>query len=86
MSFYYEQNNQVYNEREIVTKDRKIIIPDRLVLRNKKMTVIDYKTGDPTNNHHSQLITYAAALEELNYTVEKKLLVYINEEILVEEI
>ncbi len=86
LSKYFEQNNLVYNEREIMTLDRKTLIPDRLIFTNSKVTIIDYKTGKPEKKHHQQISNYAEALKNLNYSIGKKLLVYINKEILVEEV
>ncbi|MFK5957672.1 MAG: UvrD-helicase domain-containing protein [Lutibacter sp.] len=83
---YFTQNNQVFNEQEIVTIDKKIIIPDRLIVIKNKVTIIDYKTGKQDKKYHKQLNNYGKALENLGYTIEKKLLVYINNEILVEEV
>jgi len=83
---YFEQNNVVYTEQEIVTSDKNIIIPDRLVINNNNVTIIDYKTGNPDKKHHEQLHKYAKALENLNYVIEKKILVYINSEISIEEV
>ncbi|PHQ56042.1 MAG: DNA helicase UvrD [Lutibacter sp.] len=83
---YFEQNNQVFNEQEIVTSDKKIIIPDRLILHGKNVTIIDYKTGVSDKKHHQQINNYAKVLENLDYSIEKKLLVYINNEIVVEEV
>jgi ATP-dependent exoDNAse (exonuclease V) beta subunit len=86
LSKYFDQNNLVYNEREIITVDKKTFIPDRLIFRNNKVTIIDYKTGKPEKEHHQQILNYAAALQNLNYAIDKRLLVYINKEILVEEV
>ncbi|WP_457611600.1 UvrD-helicase domain-containing protein [Lutibacter sp.] len=83
---YFQQNTQILNEQEIITSDKNIIIPDRLVIRGNKITIIDYKTGNPAKKYHKQLIKYAKALEDLNYFIEKKLLVYINSEITIEEV
>jgi ATP-dependent exoDNAse (exonuclease V) beta subunit len=83
---YYNQNNVVYNEQEILTSEKKIIIPDRLIFKNKNVTIIDYKTGEPNKKYHHQLNNYAQVLEEMDFLIEKKLLVYINEEIIVEEV
>ncbi len=83
---YFNQNNTVYNEQEIVTSDKKIIIPDRLVVNNNEVAIIDYKTGNPDKKHHKQIINYSEVLENLNYTIQKKILVYINDEISVEEV
>ncbi|SNR51378.1 UvrD-helicase domain-containing protein [Lutibacter flavus] len=86
LSKYFNQNNKVYNEQEILTNDKRIIIPDRLVFNENKVTIIDYKTGITNNKYHEQINNYGTILEELNFKIEKKLLVYINEEITIEEV
>jgi len=84
---YFTEGIIVFNERELVSENSQIIIPDRLVLNSKKeVTIIDYKTGKPSKSHHQQLITYEDVLISMNIKVLKKLLIYINEEIIVEEI
>ncbi|RXP64468.1 DNA helicase UvrD [Lutibacter sp. HS1-25] len=83
---YFSQNNVVYNEREILTSENTIIIPDRLVVNNNKVTIIDYKTGKPDDKYARQINGYAYVLKGLGFFVEKKLLVYIDSEITIEEI
>jgi hypothetical protein len=47
LSSYYKIESEVINEREILTQNEQIIIPDRLVLNNdNEAIIIDYKTGD----------------------------------------
>ena len=41
----------------------------------------DYKTGEKHNKHKAQLEEYELALQEMNYTVAKKALIYIGESI-----
>ena len=86
LSSYFNQNNVIYNEQEILTSGKRILIPDRLVFNKNKVTIIDYKTGISNNKYHQQINNYGIALEELTFKVEKKLLVYINEEITIEEV
>jgi ATP-dependent exoDNAse (exonuclease V) beta subunit len=86
LSVYFDQNNKVFTEREIITLDKQILIPDRLIFNKNNVTIIDYKTGKYDENHRHQINTYATALENLNFSVEKKLLVYITDEILIEEV
>jgi ATP-dependent exoDNAse (exonuclease V) beta subunit len=50
-----------------------------------KVTIIDYKTGISKEEHRFQLENYARVLESLKYTVLKKVLVYSNETVSVEE-
>ena len=83
---FFSEDVAVFSEREIVTIDNQIIIPDRLVIKNNNATIIDYKTGKASSQHHQQVLKYANALKEMNLQIHKKLLVYIDEEILVEEV
>lgn len=87
LSYYFESDLEIYNEREIIGKNDQIIIPDRLVVYpNGEVVIIDYKTGKPSESYREQLLKYASVLESLQYKVEKKILIYINEEISLEEI
>jgi ATP-dependent exoDNAse (exonuclease V) beta subunit len=87
LKHYFSENVTVFNEREIVDRDNQIIIPDRLVFNAKnEVTIIDYKTGKPSKEHHQQVLKYEQVLKLMNFKVDKKLLIYINEEILIEEV
>lgn len=84
---YYQQGLTVYNEREILTADGRVAIPDRMVVNDKgKAIIIDYKTGKPHDGYRHQIDGYALAVEQLGFSVEKKLLVYLDEVITVEEV
>ncbi len=83
---YFSDGNMVYNERELVTETNSILIPDRLVINDNSVTIIDYKTGKPNKSYHQQLIGYEDVLRAMGFSINKKILVYINEEILIEEI
>ncbi len=84
---YYSTEVTVFNEREIVSKENHIFIPDRLVFNSEnEAIIIDYKTGKPSKEYHQQLISYEDVLKSMQLKVVKKLLIYINEEITIEEI
>ena len=84
---YYSEDVIVYNEREIVDIDNLVIIPDRLVfIDEKEVVIIDYKTGNPSSEHHQQLLKYERVLKSMDFKVDKKLLIYINQEIDVVEV
>ena len=79
---YFSENVSIYNEREIVDVDNQVIIPDRLVFdKQDKVTIIDYKTGNASKEHHQQLLKYERVLKAMNFNIDKKLLIYINEQI-----
>jgi RecB family exonuclease len=84
---YFRLGKTVFTEREIITKDKQILIPDRLIFNTvNEVTIIDYKTGKPDKKHQVQIIHYGHALESMNYVVVKKILVYIDKEITVIEV
>nr|WP_289851790.1 3'-5' exonuclease [Polaribacter vadi] len=78
---YFSEDVLVYNEREIVDVDNQIVIPDRLVFVNDSIVIIDYKTGFKSSKHKQQLLKYEQVLKSMSFKVDKKLLVYINDEI-----
>ena len=79
---YYNNNLVSYNEREIISKNGYVVIPDRLVfLTDLDLVIIDYKTGAEDISHVNQLEKYQAMLEEMDFNVNNKIIVYIAEKI-----
>ena len=57
-------------------------MPDRLIfLNDTDVVIIDYKTGKENDSHKIQLNKYKSVLEEMNFKVAEKILIYINEKI-----
>jgi len=76
---YFSEEVTVFNEREIVDIDNQVVIPDRLVFNaQNEVTIIDYKTGNPSKEHHQQVFRYEKVLKSMHFKVDKKLLVYMN--------
>ena len=76
---YYNEELISFNEREIISKNGAIMVPDRLVfLNSSEVTVIDYKTGSESLSHINQLNKYEAVLGEMNIKVVGKILIYIS--------
>ena len=79
---YFSQGITVFTEREIITEDKQILIPDRLIFtRKNEVVIIDYKTGKPDKKHQTQIKKYGSTLESMGCEVLNKLLVYIDNEI-----
>ena len=79
---YYDGDLISFNEREIISRKGFVLIPDRLVfLNNKDVVIIDYKTGKENDSHKIQLNKYQSMLDEMNFKVAEKILVYVNEKI-----
>ena len=78
---YFELGVVNYNERELISEDGSVLRPDRLNFSENNVSIIDYKTGASNNTHREQISEYGRQLEQMKYKVEKKILVYINQEI-----
>ncbi len=84
---YFKPGLRVFNEREILTQSQQIAIPDRVVVdAQSQATIIDYKTGVVDNIHRNQLKIYENAVQDLGFSVQKKMLVYIDRDIKVVEV
>jgi len=78
---YFVPGLLVKNEKDIISKNGLILRPDRVVFYGNKATILDYKTGKENSTYKEQLYQYADAIAEMGYTVEHKILVFINEQV-----
>lgn len=84
---YFTQDNNIYNEKDIISTKGIIFRPDRIVVNPlKEAVIIDYKTGHHRTKHTEQLHEYAAVLQEMGFIVTNKILVYINDGIDIKEV
>ncbi|MFV0345289.1 MAG: UvrD-helicase domain-containing protein [Bacteroidales bacterium] len=61
---YFEKGIQVLSERDILCGDKGIRRPDRIVIKDNKCTVIDFKFGKPESKHKKQIDYYEQLLSE----------------------
>ncbi|HSD06072.1 UvrD-helicase domain-containing protein, partial [Flavobacterium sp.] len=79
---YFANENEVFNEKTIIQKEKSTIKPDRIVINKRKEAfLLDYKTGSPNPKYKYQLENYQEAIEKMGFSVLKKALVYIGVEI-----
>ncbi len=84
---YFNTEDTVYTEKDIVTKHGTILRPDRLNISGKnEVTILDYKTGLINKKHGQQLETYSDALREMGFSIDKKILIYINDSLEIKEV
>ena len=81
---YFLEGAIIKNEQEIIDKNGLILRPDRLVIENNKVTIIDYKSGLPQPQHQDQVIKYGEALVEMGFELENRIIVYIEKDVKVE--
>lgn len=78
--FIYNNYDHIYNEREIIDQNGELIRLDRLIIKNKKAVVIDYKTSsEKTPNHKDQVLNYVRALEHSNFVEVSGYLLYVSD-------
>ncbi len=84
---YFSDDYQILNERDILIPSEQGTFkqkrPDRLLIKDGKITIIDYKTGAEEPKHSKQLQVYADFLRQAGFDVENMILVYIGEEVTV---
>jgi ATP-dependent exoDNAse (exonuclease V) beta subunit len=81
---HFEKDKVIKNESEIITDSGELFRPDRVVISGKKAVIIDYKTGGEKSVHKKQILQYGDLLLKMGYEVTQKLVVYIEEERVVE--
>jgi ATP-dependent exoDNAse (exonuclease V) beta subunit len=82
---YFSANNNYKIETEIATFNGEIFRPDRIIIEENLVTIIDYKTGKQNNKKYfKQLTKYQEALFNMGYSNVKSLLVYVDDLAIVE--
>ncbi len=85
LSRFFAPGLQVINEQEILLPQGQIRVPDRVVLEGNKTHVIDYKTGVPDKKYRLQVDNYQGLLRQMGYESGDSVLVYLDEDMLVEK-
>lgn len=63
-SLLFEQGWKVYLEQELLFKN-KLVIPDRLQLRDDELVIVDYKTGNEDQKYIRQIQAYGDAARSI---------------------
>ncbi len=74
----FDDDLTVLLEQDILEKNKPAKRPDRIVIKNEMVSVIDFKTGTPLPSHEQQIISYGQLLNSMGYTIEGLYLVYFN--------
>jgi len=82
----YNKNNTIYNEREFISNG-KVLIPDRVeVDESGVIYIIDYKTGVKDKKYEQQIEEYAMIFKDLIKKTVKKYIIYIGDQLQIEEV
>lgn len=73
--FVRAKGRKVLNERALCALG-KVVRPDRIVIEDDKITLLEYKTGKFEKSHEAQLKAYAHILRQIGYTKIEAFLVF----------
>jgi ATP-dependent exoDNAse (exonuclease V) beta subunit len=80
LAAYYIPDINCKLEAELITENGELLRPDRIVFDTEHTVLIDYKTGKENNTKYfRQLLKYETALVQMGYKNIKKLLVYVDD-------
>ena len=77
-SAFFDPEWEVFSEREVASEG-KLYKPDRVMVKDDRTVVVDYKREKEHSKHHKQLGQYAAFLENMGYRNIEKYLVYVRD-------
>jgi ATP-dependent exoDNAse (exonuclease V) beta subunit len=84
VSSWFSAEGEKYLERELVNADGKKLRPDRIVITENKVSVIDYKTGilndKKMSEYRTQVKEYMEAFSSMNYKNVEGFIIAIDEE------
>ena len=81
---WFSEELESLNEKEIISADGKLYRPDKVIVMNGETHVVDFKTGEKQSSYSKQINNYGKLLEEMNYPVVKKFLLFTKEREIVE--
>lgn len=75
----YLSNGYTALSEKPILSDKGLFIPDKVLIKNFNVIILDFKTGDVDSKHNSQVKNYVKLYKEMGYVVEKAFIVYKNE-------
>ena len=76
---WFEPGLQVFTEAPVIT-DAGVLRPDRVVIDEDRVIIIDFKTGMKSDSHSKQLITYMDAMTAMGHQNVDAFLLYLEQE------
>ena len=77
ISSWFHRGQEVKTEIELFTGEGKIKRMDRVIIKNNKVTVVDFKTGNENENDKKQVKEYMDFLKQMNYIEVTGYLLYL---------
>lgn len=78
MEQYFDGSYMLKKEASVLNVNGEILRPDLVAIKNNKVNIIDYKTGEHRTEYAEQLASYAILMKQMGYDVEACKIVYID--------
>jgi ATP-dependent helicase/nuclease subunit A len=78
VSSWFEPGLKIMNEAEILTAEGTARRPDRVIIRDDRVTVIDFKFGKERSGYINQISIYRRLLLDMDYPVVEAFLWYVD--------
>jgi len=80
---WFEAGNIILNEASVLMPDATMRRPDRIIFRDGAATLIDFKFGEESPSHATQMKRYKSILGDMGYAVREAFLWYVESDKLV---
>jgi hypothetical protein len=75
---WFREGNIVLNEATVLMPDSGTRRPDRVIIRDGKTYLVDFKFGEESGSHFSQVRNYRKILTEMGYDVAGSYIWYVD--------
>ena len=80
---FFDTQFKIKQEAGMLSRNGKLLRPDRVVYWDNKVAILDFKTGEKNDSHHEQMKEYQTVLEEICQQEVEAYLLYTETEELV---
>lgn len=74
----FKDHSRILNEQLIILDENNSYRPDKLIVKNKSITIIDFKTGTENAKYRQQIQNYSFVLKEMGYEDVSGYLIYLD--------
>lgn len=73
---WFSDHYSIFTERDFITATGELLRPDRVMIKDQKAVIVDYKTGDELPAHKKQMESYAALLRDCGFPETETWILY----------
>lgn len=86
LAHFFTKESFYKTEEAILTPEGETYRPDRMVFLENATVILEYKTGEASENHINQINRYGNLLQQMGYNGIEKYLIYINDDITIKKV